>query len=524
MSGPPAQPLEFPAPTVHRGVRVTVNGCDHRTGKFHRVKNVLIRAPDRGGAGGGGRIRPRGGAGGAALPERGYCIRRKICDTIYGSVRLCVVMRRREPFHGEGRPQNWQRLPRQDSPVKRGGNGGLESIGEEDDDWAEASLEVPPGQHGGEEDDVVWESTDELVVVKVVSWSKVQSKRGKHLEDPIKEVAAMQLIGGYHPHVVGSIEVLQDHGHLYSITPYCDGGDLYSWTMTEFESNGTGRLDEPQARHWFRHILKGLSHLQKKGVCHRDISLENILVHKNRCAIIDFGMALRVPYSDPCNDGCVADVSAGTPVRRLMRAQGQGGRWTYMAPEVVSRDPSFDGFAIDLWGAAVALYIMLVGLAPFRWAHESDPRFQKFSTGGLRETLRYWKIPVSDEACDLLQGMFWRDPRQRFTLAEVMEHPWVVGEDGAGARGGEAREESARSNEPQRNAVVSTSKEQAPEFRSVVDKKQPKKPASKRHAAGHSPEKDRDSPPTVVKFTGTSKLQHLLRGKLTKGEARQACF
>ena len=171
-------------------------------------------------------------------------------------------------------------------------------------------------------------------------------------------------------------------------------------------------------------LPQGLYHLQKKGVCHRDISLENILMHKDQCIIIDFGMCLRVPYSDPINDGCVADVSAGT-IRRLMRAQGQGGRWTYMAPEIVAQDTMFDGFAVDLWAVAVILYIMLVGLAPFKLAHESDQLFERFANGQLKETLRHWNIPISDEACDLLQNMFWRDPCQRLTLAEILEHPWT---------------------------------------------------------------------------------------------------
>lgn len=511
-SGPPAQPLEFPAPAVYRGARITVNGCDHRTGKFHRVKNVLVRLPERGGSRGRRRTIPH-------VPNRGYCIRRKICDTVYGSVRLCVVMKRRisflhETHTGVGGAEGARSEPRHFPEKKRGGS--LESIGEDDDDWAEASLEAPPG-HYEDGDDVVWESTDELVVVKVVSWSKVQSKRGKHLEDPVKEVAAMQLIGGYHPNVVGSLEVLRDSGHLYSITPYCDGGDLYSLTLNEFEANGTGRLDEAQARHWFRQILQGLNHLQKKGVCHRDISLENILVHQNRCAIIDFGLALRVPYSDPFNEGCIADVSAGT-TRHLIRAQGQGGHWIYMAPEVVNRE-AFDGFAIDLWAAGVALYIMLVGLSPFRWAHESDRRFQKFSTGGLKETLRYWDIPLSDAACDLLQNMFWRDPRRRLTLAQVVEHPWVAQQSS-----GEKREEICV-DVFKRDSVTQPAKEQVSTYinRKVAERKAEESSVSEPYGTKESPEKrGATSAGAGAKFT-SSKLQHLFRGK-TKAETRQGSF
>lgn len=145
----------------------------------------------------------------------------------------------------------------------------------------------------------------------------------------------------------------------------------------------------------------------------------------DKLVILDLGMALRVPYRDPSNPGGVTDVSEGTE-RLLMKAQGQGGKLMYMAPEIVAHDECFDGFAIDLWAAGVVLFVLLVGLAPFRWAHESDTRYAKIAKGQLKELLHSLNIRISDEACDLLQNMFWRDPRRRLTLSRAMQHPWVV--------------------------------------------------------------------------------------------------
>ncbi len=173
-------------------------------------------------------------------------------------------------------------------------------------------------------------------------------------------------------------------------------------------------------------LLQGLAHLQKKGVCHRDLSLENILVAENdRLVIIDLGLSLRVPFTDPFNYGCVTDVSEGTR-RRLIKAQGQGGTLMYMAPEVVAGAEEFDGFAIDVWSCGVILFLLLVGMAPFKWAHESDARFVKICRGHLQELLEALNIPLSLEACDLLQNIFWRDPSKRLSLSEIMRHPWVT--------------------------------------------------------------------------------------------------
>jgi len=79
--------------------------------------------------------------------------------------------------------------------------------------------------------------------------------------------------------------------------------------------------------------MQGLLHLQRMGVSHRDISLENVLIDQmSNLVIIDFGMCLRVPLG--ANDGSIVDVTKGT-LRRLMSFQGQCGKPNYMSPEVV---------------------------------------------------------------------------------------------------------------------------------------------------------------------------------------------
>jgi serine/threonine protein kinase len=101
-----------------------------------------------------------------------------------------------------------------------------------------------------------------------------------------------------------------------------------------------------------RTLHQGLHHLQHKGVCHRDLSLENVLVDGDKCMIIDMGMCLRVPYNDGEDPGKIADVSKGS-IRRLMKPQGVCGKHNYMSPEIAANSEPFDGFAIDLWAAGV---------------------------------------------------------------------------------------------------------------------------------------------------------------------------
>lgn len=168
--------------------------------------------------------------------------------------------------------------------------------------------------------------------------------------------------------------------------------------------------------------------MQDQGVCHRDLSLENVLVDGNNCLVIDMGMCLRVPYNDPENPDGATDVTRGQ-LRRLIIPQGTCGKHNYMSPEVYENKKDFDGFAIDLWAAGVILYIMLTGFPPYDQASRSDLRFELIVTGRLMEQLRNWEIILSDDAGDLMQRMLQYKPRDRLTLSEVMSHPWVTNQD-----------------------------------------------------------------------------------------------
>jgi serine/threonine protein kinase len=97
---------------------------------------------------------------------------------------------------------------------------------------------------------VPWEVTPEKAAVKIMSWQKIREV--EHIEDPIKEVAAMQYVSkdGQHPHVMGVLDVLQDEEYLLMFMPFCSSGDLFSFVQQ------AGKFPEPMARYWFRQILE----------------------------------------------------------------------------------------------------------------------------------------------------------------------------------------------------------------------------------------------------------------------------
>jgi serine/threonine protein kinase len=97
-----------------------------------------------------------------------------------------------------------------------------------------------------------------------------------------------------------------------------------------------GRFTEDEARHWMHQILNSLETLHNAGIAHRDLSLENVMIHNDRAVLIDLGMSLPIPFDSQ------------TGQRRLIAPQGAAGKLKYMAPEVYSphNQEGFDGFAI----------------------------------------------------------------------------------------------------------------------------------------------------------------------------------
>lgn len=403
-AGPPSRPQEFPTPFVHKGIRTTVCAMDHRTCQLREVKNVLMAASNVADASSSPLNHQRRHPYESFLPveELAYLMKKKISKSKYGSNYLAVVLKRREQSGRSSSFENEKKQP--------------------EDEW-----------------DAEWVSTDEFVVVTVSPWSSAmmthRSSLGRKREGIVHAIAVQQHVGTYHPHVLGLLNAFQDEEHLYTITKFHGGTSLQS-KIVAGRQQGTYVPPETQARTIFSQLLQGLFHLQRKGVYHSNLSLENIFVDaatNQNLVISDFGRSIRVPYNDPSNFGCIIGEAEGT-TRRLLQLVSQdfqthpSENLMYLPPEVLENEDALDGFAADIWAAGVILFVLLVGMAPFKTAHYWDAAYAEISSGNLKGLLQSLKICLSDEATSLLQNMFWRDPRDRLTLAQIMDHPWVKNE------------------------------------------------------------------------------------------------
>lgn len=253
----------------------------------------------------------------------------------------------------------------------------------------------------------LYRRSNRLVAVKIISRARLAQLQGTTQEDPIKEIAALQFVENNHPNVMGQIECISDVNHFYSVMNFSNGGELYDLVDVN------GKLTEVQARHYFAQMLDGLEYLQSIGVCHRDMSLENMLVTRDgNCKIIDMGMCLRCPVSE---DGTFLPIPP----------QGACGKRNYISPESLANTDPFIGPLVDIWALGVILFILLTGVPPVETSSQLDPRFRLIVSGGLRQMLLQWNIHISEEAMDLLQKILQGNPSDRLTIPEMKAHPWM---------------------------------------------------------------------------------------------------
>ena len=84
--------------------------------------------------------------------------------------------------------------------------------------------------------------------------------------------------------------------------------------------------------------------MHSRGIAHRDLKLDNILLNIDKVKIIDFGFAIQSEKETLQRTWC------GTP--------------HYMCPDIVKRVP-YNPFAADIWACGVILYILYTGRLPF---------------------------------------------------------------------------------------------------------------------------------------------------------------
>jgi serine/threonine-protein kinase len=189
---------------------------------------------------------------------------------------------------------------------------------------------------------------DRRVVVKVLH-PELAGVNVERFRREIQVVAQLQ-----HPHIVPVLAAGEANGILYFTMPYIEGESLRAWLLR------VSRLSVDDAVRVLHDLADALAYAHERGVVHRDIKPDNVLVSRRHAMVTDFGVAKALTDA-------VRSSADGRALTSGALTTGSGlaiGTPAYMAPEQAAGDPSTDHRA-DIYAFGVLAYELLVGRTPF---------------------------------------------------------------------------------------------------------------------------------------------------------------
>ena len=154
-----------------------------------------------------------------------------------------------------------------------------------------------------------------------------------------------------------------------------------------------GALSEELAKEFLRDIVSTVIACHRRGVTHRDIKDENVLLDLNtgRLSLIDFG------------SGAFVQTEA---------FQDFDGTRVYSPPEWITQGQYYYGPA-TVWSIGVLLYDMVCGDIPFE-------RDEEICAADLN-----WRKEISADCVDLIKCCLTVDQNSRISLENILSHPWM---------------------------------------------------------------------------------------------------
>ncbi|KAL0602786.1 Testis-specific serine/threonine-protein kinase 4 [Plecturocebus cupreus] len=244
-----------------------------------------------------------------------------------------------------------------------------------------------------------------MVAVKFISKKKASDDYlNKFLP---REIQVMKVLR--HKYLINFYQATETTTRIYVILELAQGADVLEWTQRY------GACSEHLAGKWFSQLTLGIAYLHSKGIVHRDLKLENLLLDKREnVKISDFGFAKMVP-----SNHYVGHSASYRQVNCFSNlSQTYCGSFAYACPEILLGLP-YNPFLSDTWSMGVILYTLVVAHLPF-----DDTNLKKL----LRETQKEVTFPpnltISQECKNLVLQML-HQAAKRVTLLDIKD-PWVL--------------------------------------------------------------------------------------------------
>ncbi|MCU0622048.1 MAG: protein kinase, partial [Gemmatimonadales bacterium] len=200
-----------------------------------------------------------------------------------------------------------------------------------------------------------------------------------------------------HPHILPLLDSGEADGFLYYVMPFVEGESLRQRVARD------GALPVGEAVRLIGEVADALAHAHRRGVVHRDIKPDNVMLSERHALVTDFGVAKAVSEATGRHEATSVGVALGTP--------------TYMAPEQASADPTVDHRA-DIYAMGAMAYELLTGRPPFTGGTAQQVLMAHLTRPPEPMAAHRAGIPAAVE--QVVQRALAKRPEERFQTADEL--------------------------------------------------------------------------------------------------------
>ena len=196
-----------------------------------------------------------------------------------------------------------------------------------------------------------------------------------------------------HFNIIKMYTFFYDSERVYLVLEYAPNGQLFN----KLQNKANKRLKEKKAAQYIFQVLKALQYLHNKGILHRDIKQENLLLSNGKIKLSDFGWSTKISLNELRKTFC--------------------GTMEYLAPEIIKSE-EYD-FSVDIWSIGILCYELCCGISPFSGKTYTE----------IMNNISSIKISFpsyfSNDLKNLIEQILVCEINKRIKIEEILEHKWI---------------------------------------------------------------------------------------------------
>ncbi|XP_045901054.1 dual specificity protein kinase Ttk [Micropterus dolomieu] len=242
----------------------------------------------------------------------------------------------------------------------------------------------------------------QLFAVKYVDLEEADAQTVESYKNEIEHLNHLQQ---YSDQIIKLYDYEITSSYIYMLME-CGNLDLNTWLRNRKAVNPLER------KFYWKNMLEAVHTIHKHGIVHSDLKPANFVIVNASLKLIDFGIANRIQ----------PDVTS------IMK-DSQVGTLNYMPPEAIKDTSSQPGKARskispkgDVWSLGCILYCMTYGKTPFQSITNQIAKLHAIIDPSHK--IEFPDISEKD-LLDVLKRCLVRNPRERISIAELLEHPYL---------------------------------------------------------------------------------------------------